>query len=168
MKRNLRFLFLIIFYFCILNFVGCEAFGKKFIRKHKDTDSDIEMVLEPQEYPEHPAPTEEIYRETFGFWKNWHEALIDSLSSQDNNAKKQKECVVYALDNLNRLKSLLREDKAKELEKEIKELTSAKERIEKSVLTEVEKVVIRNNLERQELRIDSRYVYSKVKNYLVR
>jgi hypothetical protein len=146
---------------------GCEAFGKKFIRKHKDTDGQVEMVLEPKVYPDHPFPSEEVYRETFNFWKTWHEELLNSLVA-DGNKKKQKECVDYTIENLKRLKSLLREEKAKLLGQEIDELDKARQKIELPILNETDMVVLKNNLDRQKMKIDREFVYSKVKDYLLK
>jgi len=167
-KRNPGQLFFLIAC-CAMVFIltGCEAFGKKFIRKSKNTDEQVEMVLEPKEYPEHPVPSPEVYRETFNFWKTWHEELLNSLSI-DANKKKQKECIDYAIENLKRLKSLLNEEKAELLGKEIDELDKARQKIESPVLSEIDIIVLKNNLDRQKMKIDREFVYSKVKDYLIK
>jgi len=167
-KRGSERLFiLIVCYFMVFILAGCEAFGKKFIRKHKDGDEKVEMVLEPKDYPDHPTPSPEVYRETFNFWKTWHEELLNSLRLGANK-KKQKECVDYTIENLKRLKSLLAEDKAKLLLAEINELEQARKEIESPFLNETDMVVLKNNLDRQKMRIDREFVYSKVKNYLLK
>lgn len=147
--------------------VGCEAFAKKFVRKPKKTEEPVEMVLEPQDYPEHPVPNEDLYREAFTFWKYWQDELISSLNPEGNR-KKQRECILYAIENLQRVKSLLISDKAKLLDEELNDLISIKQRLNLAYLSVDELMAMKLRLENQKTKIDREFVYSKVKNYLLR
>ena len=90
--------------------MGCDAFVRKFTRKHKkDNLPQQELVLVPQEYKS-TMSQEELYRQYFLFWQSWQTELIEALSNSGNH-KKQLSCAREATRNFAQLKSLLAESK---------------------------------------------------------
>lgn len=110
-------LFLLIALFLISSLTGCEAFSRKFTRKHKASEKNTEeMVLEPQEYKSDQRSKEEIYREYFLFWESWHDELIEVLSSTSFNHKREVDAVQEAIKNLMEIRNLLKPEKQKLLD----------------------------------------------------
>jgi hypothetical protein len=107
-----RIIFLVTGSWLLVTLIGCEAFVRKFTRKPKDQPA-VEMVLAPEEYKDTRTP-EQKYRESFLFWKTWHDELIESLL-QNRSYKKRLDCVQEALKHLNNLRPLLKENKQKKL-----------------------------------------------------
>ncbi len=107
---------LIFIFFLVISVTGCEAFVRKFTRKPKEEKMKAEeLVLVPEEYKPPQLSKEEKYRETFLFWKNWHDEMIDSLSNS-NNHKKQIDCAKESINSLQALRLLLNADKQKDLD----------------------------------------------------
>ncbi|MBU2221583.1 MAG: hypothetical protein KJ722_03090 [Candidatus Omnitrophica bacterium] len=102
-------------FFVVISTAGCEAFVRKFTRKPKDKMKTEELVLVPQEYKPAQVTKEEQYRQAFLFWKNWHDELIDSLTSEGNR-KKQIDCLKEAVNSLLTLRQLLNTGKKKKLD----------------------------------------------------
>jgi len=113
--------------------IGCDAFVRKFTRKPKKKDlTPEEMVLLPQEYGNIQISKEERYRQNFLFWKSWQDELINSLTP-DANHKKQIDCVQEAVRNLQQLALLLNEEKQKELNIYISQMTDLEAAIVKDL-----------------------------------
>lgn len=126
--KNVFFVFII--YLAIVNFIGCEAFARKFTRKSKKENlPQTEMVLVPEEYRD-TMNKEELYRQYFLFWKSWHDELINSLSIGANH-KKQIGSANEAIKNLEQLKVYLNEEKQKKLDGYILQLENLKSLITK-------------------------------------
>jgi hypothetical protein len=120
--------YILIFAFCILS-SGCDAFVRKFTRKpKKEAFLAEEMVLVPEEYKGPQMTKEELYRQYFLFWKSWQDELIASLSEK-RSQKKQIDCAEEAIKNLVNLKTLLNEEKQKELDIYIKRLKDLRDLI---------------------------------------
>ncbi|MFC1804979.1 hypothetical protein ACFLZ3_04045 [Candidatus Omnitrophota bacterium] len=117
-------------FFLIANLVGCEAFIRKFTRKKKTKIRPEELVLEPETYRGPEMSREELYRQHFVYWRSWSEELIIWLVP-DSNYKKRVDCAEEALENLLFLRSLLDEDKSKELDVYISRLTELKDAVVK-------------------------------------
>ena len=100
----------------LFTLVGCEALVRKFTRKPKQTEqTEVEMVVVPQEYQRPQVSNEEQYREYFLFLKSWLDELIDSLSSATNQ-KKYLSCIDGALKSLSDIRSLLKPEKQVQLD----------------------------------------------------
>jgi hypothetical protein len=113
----------------ICSLCGCEAFVRKFTRKPKGEEPKPEMVLIPEEYPTLFANTEEAYRTYFLYWQSWQDELINALLN-GMSQKKQLSCVDEAIKNLMQIKTLLLEEKQKELEAYIVKLTDLRSNIQ--------------------------------------
>lgn len=80
---------------------------RKFTRKPKKEELPQEqMVLVPEEYKAPQMSKEELYRQYFLYWKSWQDELVESLLAQKSN-KKQLDCALEALKNLDGLRGLL-------------------------------------------------------------
>ncbi|MCG8431773.1 MAG: hypothetical protein MJA29_11450 [Candidatus Omnitrophica bacterium] len=87
---------------------GCEAFIKKFKREPKKKDTVHELVLEPESYDEARPADNELARQYYSFWRNWHDELITALASSDNH-KKKKEAAFESVRNLENLAPFMKE-----------------------------------------------------------
>jgi hypothetical protein len=110
--------------------IGCDAFVRKFTRKPKKENlPQDEMVVAPVAYNAPDIGREELYRQYFLYWKAWHNELIDSLS-RNNNHKKQLDCAIEAIKNLEQVGTLLNERSRKKAAAYIEQLTELKKSIE--------------------------------------
>lgn len=134
MKNSLfRKLIVLSAIYCLLStaLCGCDAFVRKFTRKPKKENlPQEEMVLAPVEYKAPVVTKEALYRQYLLYWKSWQDELIESLLNNRNH-KKQLDCIVQALKNLEQLKVLLKEAQQKKLSGYIKQLNDLKDSIEK-------------------------------------
>jgi hypothetical protein len=113
--------------------VGCDALVRKFTRKPKKEKLEKEeMVLAPEAYKGPDMTKEELYRQSFLFWKSWQDELINYLSPGANH-KKQIDCAEQTIKNLVSLKTLLNESSQKKLDAYIGQLTELKDLITKDV-----------------------------------
>jgi hypothetical protein len=126
---------IIVFLICVLflsNLVGCEAFVRKFTRKPKKQETEEELVLTPEEYKGPQMTKEELYRKYLLYWKSWLDELITALL-QNTSHKRQVDCVSEAIENLVALRTLLNENKQKQLNKYINQMNELKDAIIKDV-----------------------------------
>jgi hypothetical protein len=101
---------------------GCEALGRKFVRKPKPEDQKKEEVIfAPEEYKSEAVPNQELYRQYFLYWMTWQDELIDSLE-KSGNRKKQAQAINEAVKNLENILPLVKEEAAARLALEIKKL----------------------------------------------
>jgi hypothetical protein len=151
--------------FLIGNLIGCDAFVRKFTRKHKREARKEEMVLAPEEYKPPQLTKEEVYRHYFLFWKSWHDELINSLAVGANH-KKQIDCAEEALKNLDLLRVTLQEKKQKRLDIYINQLKGLKESIAQDLYGNN---ISANRLTAERIKrgILRDFSYDKIKNYLV-
>lgn len=108
-------IFVILLILVSFSLVGCEAFARKFTRKHKKPTTKEEPVLVPQEYSISDISIEDRYRQYFLFWKSWQQELITALDAH-GSYKKRVSCINEAINNLEQLRGFLFEEKQKELD----------------------------------------------------
>jgi len=134
--RNLRFKnFVLRCTLCavLCTLLGCEAFVRKFTRKPQKQDSSIEdLVLVPEEYASLQISKDELYQKYFLYWKSWQDELIASLYPGSNH-KKQIDCVNEALNNLAKIKGLLRPEINKQVDVYLAQLENLKGLISKDL-----------------------------------
>lgn len=130
-NRKIRFILKVFaFYFLFFTLLGCDAFVRKFTRKSKKENlSEQEMVLVPQEYNNLNMTKEARYRQALLFWKSWQDELIGALLSGTSN-KREVDCAKQAIKNLEELKLLLNQQKAKMLDYYITQMKKLKDSIE--------------------------------------
>lgn len=164
-NKNLKTSILIFtFSFLIFNFLcGCEAMHKKFVRKSKAEPKQQEPLLMPEEYnPEFNKDV--LYKDYLIYWRSWHDELIASLEANLSH-KKQIDCAKQAIENLEKLRGLLNEEKRKVLDVYLKELKALKDDIEKGT-SGANLSIIKHKLTINRRNILHDFMYSKVKNDL--
>lgn len=144
--------------------LGCEAFVKKFTRKPKKEQPPEEMVLVPEEYPSLFKNKEEAYRQYFLYWKSWQDELINALLV-GMSQKKQLSCADEAIKNLTEIKKLLIEEKQKELDSYIVELTNLRDNIKNDPYSN-NAIKNRSTAEMLKRNVLQDFSYLKIKNSL--
>jgi hypothetical protein len=115
--------FFVLTVFLLVNLFGCEAFVRKFTRKSKKEKAPEEMVLAPEEWKGPQMTIEEQYRQFLLFWQSWQDELINALV-QGASLKKRVDCIQQAIKNLNSMKSLLKDDKQKQMDMYLAQMNS--------------------------------------------
>lgn len=165
MKR--RTFLLVTSYLLLVAILGCEAFGRKFVRKPKPEEkNEEEIVLVPQEYKAEEMSKEELYRQYFLYWDSWQDELIDTLSYRGLNRKKQIDSLKEAVKNLVNMKDLLKPEKQKLLDNYINEMNNLREDITKDIY---EDFIANNLMKAQRIKTDihRNFSFSKIKDYLI-
>jgi hypothetical protein len=156
---------LIFIFFLVISVTGCESFVRKFTRKPKDKIKAEELVLIPEEYKPPKLSKEEKYRDTFFFWKNWHDELINYLSSSDSH-KKQIDCAKETINSFQALRLLLNADKQKSLDIYLNKMDILKSQISEDVYGS-ELSSLRSDAEKLKRYIEREFYYGKVKKCLI-
>ena len=164
MKLKKKF-FILLSCIILLNLIGCEAFTRKFTRKSKKSDQPVEMVLAPEEYKGPNMTKEELYRQHFLYWKSWQDELINALVSKSSQ-KKKIDCNQEALKHLVNMKMMLVAGAQKNIDTYITKLNDLLSSL-KSDLYGTNDERNRLTAERIKSEIDKKFVYPKIKNYLI-
>ncbi|MBP7216629.1 MAG: hypothetical protein KBA46_05020 [Candidatus Omnitrophica bacterium] len=128
-----KVMFLVVSCLLLISLIGCEAFVRKFTRKSKQKDLEVEeMVLVPQEYQAPYKSADEQYQQYFVFWKSWHDELIQTLVPNASH-KRQLGCIDQALKNFLNLTLLVKGEKKEQLESYREALGDLRERIARDV-----------------------------------
>ena len=151
-------------YLLLVSLMGCEAFVRKFTRKPKKTEVREELVLVPEEYSISDISLEERYRQYFLFWKSWQDELIAALGSSISY-KKIKGCLKEAIRNLEEMRSLLYEEKQKELDVYLERLRQLSNEISQDIYG-TRLVTHKGRAESLKRNILKDFSYSKIKNHL--
>jgi len=161
---NLLFLFSVVCF--LFSTIGCEAFVRKFTRKPKNKDFDVEeMVLVPEEYKGPQMTKEELYRQHLLFWKSWQEELVNAVASSHSH-KKQMTCINEAIKNLVNARALLNEQKQQKLDEYLKKMRDLKEEISRDAYGG-NAANIRQRAERLKRNILREFSYRYIKDDLI-
>jgi len=164
-KYKKIFLTLFLFFF-IFSLTGCEAFTRKFKRKpKKEALQQEEMVLEPVEYPVSQIDKEELYRRYFLYLRSWNDELIESFNGAVNR-KKQAECIIQLIRNLNEIKQLLKDEKQDLAEIFINKFRDLQDSLDKDLFN-FDTARLKLQVERLKKNIDSELSLSKIKELLL-
>lgn len=144
-----------------LDCAGCAALQRKFTRKKKETQPSVYYELE--KYTK--EPNEVIYKKHYIFWKTWQEELINKMNEQNN--KMNIRCATEAMTNLEDMRRLLKEEKAKEMEPYIAEIRDIKKEFENRLITVSRKNRIKSLLEKRYRKIKRDFSYKKIGNYIL-
>ena len=144
-----------------ISIAGCAGMQRKFSRK-KHKEEKISTVVTTYDYAKE-LRVDELYKKRFLFWKSWQGELIDRMG---DGYKKRAECYDQLMQNLLEMQKYLNDEKYKEIESFIVEIKSVDHDIKKIDLTQSERYRIMQLLEKTRRRIDKRFSYSHVKNYL--
>lgn len=152
--------------FIIFTLFGCDAFVRKFTRKQKKEDLvKEEMVLAPEEYKGPQVSKEEQYRQYFLYWKSWHDELIEALL-QKKTHKKQLDCADEAIKNLISLKSLLNENRQKNLDVYLDDFKDLRNSIANDLYSNIA-IFNRNHAERIKRDILQKFSFQDIKKDLL-
>lgn len=160
-----QIIFLVISCFLWINLSGCDAFVRKFTRKpKKDKLSREELVLVPEEYKGPQMTKEEIYRQSFLYWRTWHDELLNALSVNASH-KKQVDCAEETLNSLMDVRKSLKEPSQKKLDAYINQLSGLKGSIDRDLYNS-NAAIHYQNAERIRRNIMRDFSYAKIKDYL--
>lgn len=162
-----RKLFLICLALCLIfSLTGCEAFARKFKRKSKkEALQQEEMVLQPIEYPISQIDKEELYRRYFLYLKSWQDELVESFNGNINR-KKQSECIIQLVRNLNELKQLLKKEKQDIAAVFIKKFQNLQDSLDKDLFN-FNTAKIKSQVERLKKDINAELSVAKIKELLL-
>ncbi len=161
--KSFKFLLLVLlFYFLVFSLCGCEAFVRKFTRKPKEIKKE-EPIIEPQVYPDFVLGPDALYKDYFLFWETWSDELLVNLN-EGANFKKQKSCAEEGLDNLFKMKSLLKEESAVRLNPLVSDFAALKERIFAGNINPAEFSSLRRKVERIKAGVHRNFTFTKVKD----
>jgi hypothetical protein len=167
-NRRLRCTQTLILFFVLCSLFsvcGCEAFRKKFVRKPKK-EKEIKVIVRTQEY-EYPYTVVVAYKNYYLYWRTAHEQLYQLLSSQDDNRKKRIFTAKRVVDNLLQMQQLLLPEKRSKIEGYIAELNKIVQQLARYKLTRLQKLRIRNTLDRQRKQIQKELHYRNIQDYLI-
>jgi len=161
----MKFLKLFLVCFLVLNLIGCEAFVRKFTRKSKKDEAKQELpVIVPEEYKE-ALDKDELYVKYYEYWKSWQEELIQSLLDHKSQ-KKKLECVEQSLQNLEKLKSFLKEEKRQVADRYIIRLGVLREQIDDDTYGRND-ADYRQRAEHLKLSIQRELCHDKIKGFML-
>ena len=148
---------------CVLTvaLAGCETVKRKFVPKKKEQPKRLSLYEEKEYIKE---PNEELYKKHFLFWKSWQGELAEALGG--DNHLKQMSCAESAVVELGIAKSFLTEEKQKGLEPELAQLTALRDKIKEDEPSPGVASRLRQDVERQKIRIEKRFSYSKARDYI--
>jgi len=149
----------------VMSFMGCEALGKKFIRKPKNQERVNEPVLVPQEYPSLYKTPEEAYKQYLFYWKSWQDEFINSLLYR-SSSKKRATCVEEAAKNLSFLRNLLTPEKQQGVDEYIRQLMVLKDAVSKDTFA-MSSDSYRMTAEKLRRNILRDYSYNAVKEFVI-
>ncbi len=149
-----------------LTLTGCEAFRKKFVRKSK-REKEVNVVIDIKEY-ESEYSLKEAYKKYFTFWRAWRDELLTSLDAQDLNRKKQVLAAKRTLESLQQMRELILPEKQARLDVFILEQKDIVRQLEGYNLSHVQKVRIKNMLEKQRRQIQKEFKYNQIEKFLVK
>jgi hypothetical protein len=98
---------------------GCSGVWRKKFIKTKNTEEIDSPVLQPKEYIKE-FTNQQLYANHFAFWRNAEEELINCLPG--DSQKRIDTYAAYSINELAKLKNLLVEKKAQQIEPFIREL----------------------------------------------
>jgi hypothetical protein len=162
--RIKKILSVLLFCFLLLDLLGCEAFTRKFTRKSKKLDTQVEMVLVPEVYKGPNMTKEEIYRQHYLYWGSWQDELINALT-QKSSLKKKIDCAQEALKQLMNMKMMLVADAQKNFDLEIAKLNDLLADIKSDVYGTNDSRLLRA-AERIKSSVHKNFIYPKIRNYL--
>lgn len=159
---------LIFFTIYVLAFtsLGCEAFRRKFVRK-PEKEKEIKVIIETQEYESRYSP-EQSYKKYFLFWRISHEELINLLETQNMSRKKRVFAARKIVENLSQMRQLILPEKQTRLDDFISEQRHIVRQVDRYNLNMVQRLRIKNALERQKRQIQREFDYRQIQQYLIK
>jgi len=109
----------------ILDFTGCHALRKKFVRKRRK-DKPPPLYLELKDYPQ--APTKDMYDQYCLYVRGWLDELMHTIEEK-SNAKRQKKSIDEAVMNFEQIMYFYNEEGKKAAEPLHSKLLSLREEV---------------------------------------
>ena len=145
---------------------GCASLRRKFIRKRKKPKQQEEMVIAPQDYSKQQLSVDIAYMNYYNYWKSWHTELLQFLH-MGANAKKIRSCFEQIILNLERMKGLLNEKKASQLDTHITKVLLLQADFEHKVVMRASFERLRHKADMLLSDINRNFASGKVKDHLV-
>lgn len=158
LKKAMTYSLIVIF---SVSLCGCDALQRKFARK-KQKEVRSAPVITTFDYSK-DLRADELYKKHFLFWKSWQTELIDRM---DGGYKKRTECYDFTISSLMEMRKYLKGPKAAELDKFIIEIKSIDPDVKKERLSKSELYRMRQLLESSKRRIDRKFSYNRVRDYV--
>lgn len=153
-----KFLSVILIMVIMLDFSGCHALRKKFVRKRRKEIAPP-LYLELKEYPK--VPTKDMYDEYYLFVRAWLDELTQAVE-ENVSAKRQKKSIDEALKNLEQIIYFLNEEGKKEIEPLHTQLVSLREKIyDPYFLTSGNTTYVTNKIYRIKRDFEKKFTYEK-------
>ncbi len=146
--------------FLVLNICGCAELRRKFIRKKKPKKEEFSFYA-PEQYK--PRPPHERYQEHYILWHNWH---LDLARMEGTSHLRDMRSLNESLRHLTAMRDLLEEEKAKELDVQVKHMETVKEKIKKTKKDVVKDPHSRKVIEKVERIIINSFTYNRMKDYI--
>lgn len=144
----------------IFNISGCAELRKKFIRKKKaDKRESSFYVIEKYK----PKPSDERYQDHYVLWHNWH---LELERTEGGSYLRDIRAATEALKHLTAMQGLLIDEKAKELDTQIKHMERLLERLKQTQEDITKNVHSRRTVEQIGRVVVNNFSYNRVKDSL--
>lgn len=154
-RYYLRITFII---FLVINICGCAEVRRKFIRKGKPRREEVSFYR-IEEYK--TKPPHERYQDHYILWHNWH---LDLERTEGTSHLRDINSANEALRHLTAMRDLLKEEKAEELEIQIKYMERLLAKLKKEKKDIVKDVHSRKLLERVGRIVVNNFSYNRMRN----
>jgi len=142
-------------------FSGCSTdWQRKFIRKKAEKPKEAQFAVESFK----SRPYEDLYKEHFNYWKNWHRQLIQDLGS---NRKREIQDVREARRHLAGLDKYLVDEKAAEVPVLVERFDELTQPVIDAKLSAINRNLLGRRLEALKLEIERTLHYEKMQDYLL-
>ncbi|MFZ5799857.1 MAG: hypothetical protein ACOY3D_00540 [Candidatus Omnitrophota bacterium] len=146
---------------------GCQTLKKKFTRKPKGEEENVEEVIyAPQDYPAKVVSTQELYRNYYALVRGWAQELDDALV-EGGNHKRQVMCITEMVNNLNKMRDLLTVEAQPGMDKYIALVASLRDAIAAGKASSADFYWMKVKLDSVKARIARDYLPSKMKGRLI-
>ncbi|MBD3296845.1 MAG: hypothetical protein GF392_05700 [Candidatus Omnitrophica bacterium] len=146
----------------ILFIAGCADLRQKFIPRKKEDESRTMHYYAVRKYD--VKPSLELYTKRYVYWKNWQKEILDVIDNR--NHKKIVVALEQAVSNLIDMRNMLVEEKARELQTYIDEMTEIEMSVKEQRMTRGTKVRTRRKLESLGKQIKRHFSYNRVGGYI--
>ncbi len=156
-KPYLRVLLIIVL---IANICGCAELRRKFVRKRKPRKEEVSFYR-VEEYK--PKPPHERYQDHYVLWRNWQ---LDLERMEGTSHLRDIRSLNESLRHLTVMRDLLEDEKAEELDIQIKYTEELLEKLKKTKKDIVKDPHSRKLIERIGRVVVNNFSYNRMKDYI--
>jgi DNA repair ATPase RecN len=161
---KIRFIVYIMLIMVVLSFTGCSGtWRKKFVRAKKGEEKEG-PILQPYDYARE-FTNNQLYANNYTFWRNSESELIKAIKSKDN-AKRIRNNAGYAITDINKLSSLLVDEKAAQLQQYIAELEDVIEKIQQPNYVSSNSNTLVSRLSKHYRAVSRDFSYRRMKDFI--